>query len=344
MKSRLSCRSVYRSFDGSACALLAVIISFGLTTTVDAQFGQAKKRPTALTKMKPSKSEAAILAALDAEVTVSFDETPLTDVVAFIRDSNKINVAIDKVGLEDIGLSTDLPISITAKGITLRSFLALSLDQSELTWTIQDETLMVTTVEEADYNLVTRLYLVADLVEEGESLLYNGGNADYDSLIEVLTSTLAPESWEDVGGPGSIRGATMGDRRLLIVSQTYRNHESIAKLLDEIRAVEKTPGPAKPKLDATGYILRVYPLSADTLGQEEKLSAIIQKSIQPDTWKNEKADVDGAGGSLVITAQPKVHAEVTKLLEAMNVLAPRDYWNGGKGGGSFGSPPGGGLF
>ena len=31
-----------------------------------------------------------------------------------------------------------------------------------------------------------------------------GAMADFDSLIELITTTVAPESWEDVGGPGSI--------------------------------------------------------------------------------------------------------------------------------------------
>jgi hypothetical protein len=32
-----------------------------------------------------------------------------------------------------------------------------------------------------------------------------GAQADFDSLIELITSTIRPTSWEDVGGPGSIR-------------------------------------------------------------------------------------------------------------------------------------------
>ncbi|MFH1267839.1 MAG: DUF1598 domain-containing protein, partial [Planctomycetota bacterium] len=31
-----------------------------------------------------------------------------------------------------------------------------------------------------------------------------GAMADFDSLIELITTTVAPESWDDVGGPGSI--------------------------------------------------------------------------------------------------------------------------------------------
>jgi hypothetical protein len=33
-----------------------------------------------------------------------------------------------------------------------------------------------------------------------------GTQADFDSLIELITSTIAPQSWDDVGGPGAIDG------------------------------------------------------------------------------------------------------------------------------------------
>lgn len=33
-----------------------------------------------------------------------------------------------------------------------------------------------------------------------------GVQADFDSLIELITSTIAPQSWDDVGGPGAIQG------------------------------------------------------------------------------------------------------------------------------------------
>lgn len=37
-----------------------------------------------------------------------------------------------------------------------------------------------------------------------------GAMADFDSLIQLITSTIQPESWEDVGGPGSIAPFTTG--------------------------------------------------------------------------------------------------------------------------------------
>jgi hypothetical protein len=46
----------------------------------------------------------------------------------------------------------------------------------------------------------------------GEPLGGRGGSAqaDFDSLIDLITSTIKPTSWEDVGGPGSIRPFATG--------------------------------------------------------------------------------------------------------------------------------------
>jgi hypothetical protein len=52
-------------------------------------------------------------------------------------------------------------------------------------------------------------------------------------LIEVVTSSIAPASWNSVGGPASIAG---GLRGTLDVRQTYGNHLKIERLLTALRA------------------------------------------------------------------------------------------------------------
>ena len=42
--------------------------------------------------------------------------------------------------------------------------------------------------------------------------------ADFDSLIELITTTIDPDSWDDVGGPGSI--AEFATNLSLVISQT----------------------------------------------------------------------------------------------------------------------------
>jgi general secretion pathway protein D len=59
---------------------------------------------------------------------------------------------------------------------------------------------------------------------------------DFDSLIELVTATVAPESWDEVGGPGSI--APHAGNLSLVISQTQEIHEQIADLLEQLRRLQ----------------------------------------------------------------------------------------------------------
>jgi general secretion pathway protein D len=70
----------------------------------------------------------------------------------------------------------------------------------------------------------------------GPGGLGGGVIADFDSLIELITTTISPDSWDEVGGPGSISGF---DTNLsLVVSQTQEVHEQIADLLEQLRRLQ----------------------------------------------------------------------------------------------------------
>ncbi len=63
-----------------------------------------------------------------------------------------------------------------------------------------------------------------------------------DALLNVITSTIYPDTWTDVGGSGSLAEFN----GLLIVKQSQTVHRQISLLLDMMREVEKqaTPAPA----------------------------------------------------------------------------------------------------
>jgi len=70
----------------------------------------------------------------------------------------------------------------------------------------------------------------------GPGGLGGGVQADFDTLIELITATIAPTTWDVVGGPGSIAGF---DTNLsLVVSQTQEVHEEIVDLLEQLRRLQ----------------------------------------------------------------------------------------------------------
>ena len=60
--------------------------------------------------------------------------------------------------------------------------------------------------------------------------------ADFDSLISLITATVQPESWEDVGGPGTV--APFETNLSLVIRQTEEVHEEIVDLLEQLRRMQ----------------------------------------------------------------------------------------------------------
>ena len=63
-----------------------------------------------------------------------------------------------------------------------------------------------------------------------------GAQADFDTLIDLITTTVSPESWEEVGGTGSLQG--FPTNLSLVVAQTQEVHERIADLLAQLRRLQ----------------------------------------------------------------------------------------------------------
>lgn len=73
-------------------------------------------------------------------------------------------------------------------------------------------------------------------VGAGPGGLGGGAQADFDSLIDLITTTVKPTTWDSVGGPGSI---SQFDTNLsIVVSQTQDVHEEIVELLQQLRRLQ----------------------------------------------------------------------------------------------------------
>jgi hypothetical protein len=202
---------------------------------------RAPARSAAEVQLRAGKE--AIERALAETTKFEFVEMPLSDIAAYLQELHKINVVLDKKALEDIGVGTDTQITKSLSNVTLRSALKLLLRDLNLTWAIRDEVLMITSREQADNLLTTEVYDVADLVtcRDQKNELWE----DYETLEEVITCTIAPATWDAAGGPASIRGATFGPAKVLVVSQTGEGHEQLVELLAKLRGEIRRNGGAQ---------------------------------------------------------------------------------------------------
>jgi general secretion pathway protein D len=96
---------------------------------------------------------------------------------------------------------------------------------------------------------VARVYPVASLVLPTPDA--PPSDADFHTLIDLITSSIEPESWDSVGGPGSI--AAFPPSLSLVVTQTPGVHERIAVLVknmeDRRGATNAASGHAVPAQD-----------------------------------------------------------------------------------------------
>jgi len=200
-------------------------------------------------EVRTSKAELKIEQALSSPTQMEFIETPLQDVVDYLKDYHAIEIQVDRGSLDDIGVGADTPITKNLKGITLRSALNLMLREIDLTFTIADEVLLITTPEEAACRLITCVYPVDDLIGRSESGRLDeadGGLADYDSLIELMTSTVWANCHDKADGPSAICPITVNKTETLVITQTYDVHHRIAQLLKDLRLIANADPLAKP--------------------------------------------------------------------------------------------------
>ena len=225
-------------------SLIAVIVLFPLTAHSQEY----------LTPALPQ-WEQEIQRALDTRITLEFINSPLGRAVEYIARELHINVTLDKKALDDIGLSEDTPVSVEATSVTLRSILTQMTRELELTFVMRDEALMITTPEEAESKLRTKIYHVGALVTPTAAYLPAFSDRrlpayyyDFDTLIDLITSTISPAAWDDVGGPGGVDVFHNGSVPLLVVSQTDLVHAEIHALLVQLHRLGGHPLPRIPEL------------------------------------------------------------------------------------------------
>jgi len=215
----------------------------------------------------PAEEEARrkIEAALDKRVTWNFVEKPLSDVLSELTKVHGLPARFDFKALEDAGAATDNPITFRLANVPLREALRALLRQIDLTYVIQHEMLLVSTPEKANADLNTVVYRVNDLVRPaGGAATDSATEADFESLIEAITTTIGPTMWDESGGPGSIKEFELADS--LVLSQTEQMHRGIVDLLTQLRskrsaAVAAPPvAQGRPQLDDSRLVLRIYTL------------------------------------------------------------------------------------
>jgi type II secretory pathway component GspD/PulD (secretin) len=102
-------------------------------------------------------------AALATVVTIDVNDRPLRQVIDDLAKQARVNFHIDQPALDAIGIGSDTPLSGRFTEITLHSALRLMLREIDLTFVLRDESVLVTSRDEGEILMITRVYKVKDL-------------------------------------------------------------------------------------------------------------------------------------------------------------------------------------
>lgn len=172
--------------------------------------------------------EQKIRQALTRKISLDIRDMPLEEALDLVSQRIGVRVHIRRRKLEEADVSLQIPVSLVLRDVSVESLLRHLLQPLELAHLVRDDVLQITTRDNSLETLPIVIYNVRDLVETG------AGPAafDYDSLIDLITTTAQPDSWDDVGGPGSIASLDQG---WLVISQTDEFHAEVAELLAKLR-------------------------------------------------------------------------------------------------------------
>jgi hypothetical protein len=266
-------------FDRNLWAMCILALSICYPESASAQ---AIPEAAARAAQPPNSASPAVAAALDARLDMDFSDTPLIDVLDFLQTQTGVTFYIRRKSLEEAGVTPDLHIDSRFGAIRVETWLDLVLGELELTWYEKDGLIVITTPEDAEVTLFTRVYNCRDLLalplhpaetpaskeafaraaadrlkaaEAAKAAAEGCGSIDprplrpldpAERLMEIISRAVDLHTWDEVGGPG-----TMGEYSgLLVVTQTDRTHKRVERVLDMLR---EAAGLEVPK---TGKVVR----------------------------------------------------------------------------------------
>jgi hypothetical protein len=171
-------------------------------------------------------ADAQALAALQRPAPVDFNNVPLAEALESISNQTGIDIVPDWRALEGAGVNRDAPVSLRIRQAVpaeqVLTWLLRSADNADaIGFAIDHGVVVVAPREKLDQMLITRAYDLG-------SNLAGAGN----SLEQLVRESVAPQSWRDGGGMGTVRVFN----GKLFVTATEPNQRQVERLLGLMNA------------------------------------------------------------------------------------------------------------
>ena len=179
---------------------------------------------------------------------VTFQDTPLEQVMSWLQDLTHLNLQVHWQTLEDAGVKRDKPISVQAHNLRLMQVLWLIMNEAggsdlKLAYRASGSLLIFSTADDLNREMITKVYDVSDL-------LVTLPRAQRQSTFDVT------QGIEQMGGVGASSGASGG---------MFQQGGTMQSQGQGYGANGEQDQEKSPKL--------------------EKLVNLIQDTIEPDSWR-----------------------------------------------------------
>ena len=199
--------------------------------------------------------EQKILAALKEESRFEFIDTPLLDVLEYLRELHQVPLVIDSVGVDQRSVNPrEDTVTMDLGGLTLRSALIHLLRPLGLTYSVRNDVLLITS-SASPLALDLRAYNVKPLADQG---------VDPIELVKIL---------EGVDGSSSVVGAKEDDGHL---NRPVDPSRSVARAT---RSVKRAAHACRCHLTASGNLLVVRALDSQHHQIARSISTIYEASV-----------------------------------------------------------------
>lgn len=176
---------------------------------------------------------------------VNFNDIPLKDALDYLSSTHQIDFRFELKQLEDVGISIDHVVTLHANEVSLKTVLRLLLDPIGLDYVVKNDSVIVTSTEDAQTNLETRIYNTS-----------RANAASLRELAEAIVEIISPDRWHELDkdvnprqklDPNSpYKGTICIFEGKLLIRHTQRIHDEINDLLNLLdQATESSKPPVK---------------------------------------------------------------------------------------------------
>lgn len=192
--------------------------------------------PAELTESRLTDSESQVAErALRQRCRVRVRNARLNDVLTALEAKLGVPVRVDEEHVTDEGIELENlpPVSMSSAGLPVERAIRRILSRYQLCLLVEGDEVLISSQVRCHERLELRQYPVADLVA---ARLWNGIELQQLELCELLRSTVHPDTWDEVGGAGSLQYEATSMSLLIRQAQPiHREIEGTLRMLREER-------------------------------------------------------------------------------------------------------------